>query len=142
MNPTVLLVSSVRTLKRNKMRSFLTALGIIIGVGAVVAMIAIGQGARRQIKDQIASMGSNMIMVMPGSSGSGGVRFGAGSITTLTAEDADAILRECPAVASGAPTARSVAPLIYGNQNWTSNIYGTGPDYVTVRDWPVNDGEM
>jgi putative ABC transport system permease protein len=142
MNTTVMLVSSLRTLQRNKMRSFLTALGIIIGVGAVVTMVALGQGASRMVKDQIASMGSNMIMVMPGSSGAGGVRFGAGSITTLTPDDAEAIAKECPAVAAVAPTVRGVAPLISGNSNWTSSFYGTSPDYTTVRDWPIDSGEM
>src|SRR4051794_27997010 len=122
MNGAVLLTSSVRTLRRNKMRSFLTGLGIIIGVAAVVAMVAIGQGTREQIRSQIASMGANMIMVMPGSSGAGGVKYGMGSITTLTPDDAEAIGKECPAVNGVAPAVRvGMASIVAGNMNWTSS---------------------
>jgi putative ABC transport system permease protein len=115
-------------------------LGIIIGVGAVIAMIAVGSGAQKRIAEQIASMGSNLIMVMSGSSTSGGMRFGAGTVPTLTADDARAIQTEIPGVKHTAPSINGVAQVVYGNQNWSTIIIGTTPEVLDIRDWPVAAG--
>jgi putative ABC transport system permease protein len=124
----------------NKMRSALTMLGIIIGVGAVIAMIAVGSGAKKRIAEQIASMGSNLIMVMSGSSTSGGMRFGAGTVPTLTADDAKSIQTEIPGVKYTAPSLNGVAQVVYGNQNWSTIIIGTTPEALDIRDWPLAAG--
>jgi putative ABC transport system permease protein len=124
----------------NKMRSALTMLGIIIGVGAVIAMIAVGSGAKRRIADQIASMGSNLLIVLSGSSTSGGLRFGSGTVPTLTADDAKAILNEIPAVKYVAPTLGGGAQVVFGNQNWSTIINGTTPEALEIRDWPIAEG--
>ncbi|MBM4085537.1 MAG: FtsX-like permease family protein, partial [Planctomycetes bacterium] len=131
---------ALRAIGRNKMRSGLTMLGIIIGVGAVIAMVAIGQGASATVRAQIASLGTNMLMVMPGSSGSGGVRWGSGSVTTLTSEDSQAIGRECPAVAHVSAGVRTVAQVVFGNQNWSTSIFGGSEQYLDVKDWPMESG--
>ena len=131
---------ALRALRVNKMRSVLTALGIIIGVSAVIAMIAVGSGARAQINEQIASMGSNLLIVQSGSSTSGGMRMGSGTVPTLTADDAEAILTEIPSVKYAAPTLPGVAQVIYGNQNWSTSITGTMPEMLDIRDWPVVSG--
>jgi len=122
------------------MRSALTALGIIIGVSAVIAMIAVGSGAKAQINEQIASMGSNLLIVQSGSSTSGGMRMGSGTVPTLTADDAEAILTEIPSVKYATPTLPGVAQVIYGNQNWSTSITGTMPEMLDIRDWPVVSG--
>jgi len=131
---------SFRALKVNKMRSALTMLGIIIGVGAVITMLAVGTGASRRISEQIASMGSNLLMVLPGSTTSGGVRMGAGTQPTLTMGDADAIKKECPSVSDVAPVLNGVAQVVYGHQNWSTGIIGTTPSMLVVRDWPLSSG--
>lgn len=131
---------ALRALVVNKMRSALTMLGIIIGVGAVIAMIAVGSGAQERIAEQIASMGSNLIMVMSGSSTSGGMRFGAGTVPTLTADDAKAIQTEIPGVKYTAPSINGVAQVVYGNQNWSTIIIGTTPEVLDIRGWPVAAG--
>jgi putative ABC transport system permease protein len=131
---------SLRALRVNKMRSALTMLGIIIGVGAVIAMLAIGTGASRQIAAQIASMGSNLLMILPGATTAGGVRMGAGTQPTLTMGDAEAILRECPAVSDVAPVLNGVAQVVYGHQNWSTGVIGTTPSMLNVRDWPLSSG--
>jgi putative ABC transport system permease protein len=131
---------ALRALMVNKMRSALTMLGIIIGVGAVIAMIAVGSGAKKRIAEQIASMGSNLIMVMSGSSTSGGMRFGAGTVPTLTADDAKAIQIEIPGVKYTAPNINGVAQVVYGNQNWSTIIIGTTPEVLDIRDWPLAAG--
>jgi putative ABC transport system permease protein len=131
---------SLRALWVNKMRSALTMLGIVIGVAAVIAMLAVGNGATRMIGQQMASMGSNLLMVVPGSSTSGGVRFGAGTQTTLSTADAEAILRECPAVADVAPIHNGNAQIVYGHQNWSTQISGTTPGFLVVRDWSLSAG--
>jgi putative ABC transport system permease protein len=115
-------------------------LGIIIGVGAVIAMIAVGSGAKKRIAEQIASMGSNLIMVMSGSSTSGGMRFGAGTVPTLTADDAKSIQTEIPGVKYTAPSLNGVAQVVYGNQNWSTIIIGTTPEALDIRDWPLAAG--
>jgi putative ABC transport system permease protein len=129
-----------RALRVNKTRSALTMLGIIIGVGAVIAMLAIGTGASRRIAEQISSMGSNLIMILPGATTAGGVRMGAGTQPTLTMGDAEAILKECPAVADVAPVLGGVAQVVYGHQNWSTGVTGTTPSMLQVRDWPIASG--
>jgi putative ABC transport system permease protein len=129
-----------RALGRNKMRSFLTALGIIIGVGAVIAMISIGEGAKRGIEDRFASMGTNLLFVSPGSQNQRGVHGGWGSMTTLKEDDALAIARECPAVMYVSPSVSARAQTVYGNKNWNTSISGTGDRYPEVRNWDVEFG--
>lgn len=131
---------SFRALRVNKMRSALTMLGIIIGVGAVITMLAVGTGARQRIGEQIAAMGSNLLIILPGSTTSGGVRMGAGTQPTLSMGDATAIQRECPAVLDAAPVLNGVAQVIYGNQNWSTGVTGTTPNMLEVRDWPLSSG--
>jgi putative ABC transport system permease protein len=131
---------ALRALTVNKMRSALTMLGIIIGVGAVITMIAVGTGAKRRIADQIASMGSNLIIVLSGSSTSGGLRFGSGTVPTLTVDDAKAILNEIPAVRYVAPTLGGGAQVVFGNQNWSTIINGTTPEALEIRDWSLSSG--
>ncbi len=131
---------SFRALWVNKMRSFLTMLGIIIGVGAVIAMLAVGQGASRKISQQISSMGSNMLIVMSGAQTSGGIRMGMGTQMTLTLDDAEAIEKECPTIVAVAPTLNGVAQLVYGNQNWSTGVYGSSPGVLEVRDLSLFSG--
>jgi len=131
---------ALRALMVNKMRSALTMLGIIIGVGAVVAMIAVGSGAKQRIAEQIASMGSNLLIVLSGSSTSGGLRFGSGTVPTLNVDDAKAILTEIPSVKYVAPTLGGVAQVVFGNQNWSTVINGTTPEALEIRDWPLSSG--
>jgi putative ABC transport system permease protein len=115
-------------------------LGIIIGVGAVIAMIAVGSGAKKRIAEQIASMGSNLLIVLSGSSTSGGLRFGSGTVPTLTADDAKAIQAEIPAVKYVAPSLGGVAQVVFGNQNWSTLINGTTPEALEIREWPLSSG--
>ena len=131
---------ALRALMVNKMRSVLTMLGIIIGVGAVIAMIAVGSGAKQRIADQIASMGSNMLIVLSGSSTSGGLRFGTGTVPTLKVDDAKAILAEIPSVKYVAPSLGGVAQVVFGNQNWSTVINGTTPEALDIREWPLVSG--
>jgi putative ABC transport system permease protein len=133
---------SFRALRVNKMRSALTMLGIIIGVGAVITMLAVGTGARQRIGEQIASIGSNLIMVVPGSTTAGGVRMGAGTQPTMTLGDAEAIQKECPSVLYVAPVHSGVAQVVYGNQNWSTGITGTTMNMLYVRDWPLSAGRL
>jgi putative ABC transport system permease protein len=131
---------SLRALRINKMRSALTMLGIIIGVGAVIAMLAVGTGASEKITQQISSIGSNLIIILPGSTTSGGLRMGMGSQPTLTRDDAEAIQKECPAVQEAAPVLNGAAQIVYGNQNWSTGVYGTTPNMLIIRDWPLASG--
>ena len=131
---------SFRALRVNKMRSALTMLGIIIGVGAVIAMVAVGTGASRKIAEQMASMGSNLLIVLPGATTAGGVRMGAGTQSTLTMSDAEAIQRECPAVSDVAPTLNGTAQIVFGHLNWSTGVIGTTPSYLVVRDWDLSAG--
>ncbi|MCL5062448.1 MAG: ABC transporter permease, partial [Nitrospiraceae bacterium] len=131
---------SLRALRVNKMRSALTMLGIIIGVGAVIAMLAVGSGASQRISEQIASMGSNLLIILPGATTAGGVRMGAGTQPTLSMGDAVAILKESPAVSDVAPVLGGVAQVVYANQNWSTGITGTTPGMLNVRDWPLAAG--
>src|SRR5580693_4281218 len=126
-----ILRTAVRALRRNVMRSALTTLGIIIGVGAVIAMTEIGEGSSAAVQKTIASMGANNLLVMPGTATTGGVSAGAGSSITLTPQDADAINQECPAVNSVATIVRARTQATFGNKNWVPNtIYGTTPSFL------------
>jgi len=138
MNFPMTLRIALKALNRNKMRSGLTMLGIIIGVGAVIAMIAVGSGAKARIQEQIASMGSNLLIVLSGSATSGGIRFGSGSVPTLTVDDAKAIALELPSVKYAAPVLSGIAQIVSGNQNWSTITYGSTPEVLLIRDWPVN----
>ncbi|GAB4482886.1 MAG: ABC transporter permease [Thermodesulfovibrionales bacterium] len=131
---------SLRALRANKMRSALTMLGIIIGVGAVIAMLAVGTGARQKISEQISSMGSNLLMILSGASTAGGIRMGAGTQPTLSMGDAEAIRRESSAVEEVAPVLGGVAQVVYGNQNWSTAVNGTTPGVLTVREWKIASG--
>jgi putative ABC transport system permease protein len=131
---------AIKALQSNKMRSALTMLGIIIGVGAVIAMLAVGTGASQRISDQIQSMGSNLLIVMPGSTTSGGVRMGAGTQPTLTLGDANAIKKECPTVAYVGPSLSGAAQVVFGHTNWSTGIQGTTPDMLALRNWPMARG--
>src|SRR6266567_4534142 len=135
--------TALRALGRNKLRSTLTALGIIIGVAAVIAMIGIGDGARAQVAAQVASLGQNVMMVYPmSSSSSTGVRLGSGTAVTLTPEDAEAIENEIPEAAAVSPELYSYTQVVAGNQNWKTKLYGESPDYFQIRQWPLAEGEI
>jgi len=131
---------ALRALRTNKMRSFLTMLGIIIGIAAVIAMMAVGSGASYVISQQIASIGSNIILVIPGSTTSGGLRTGSGGAQTLTNDDVKAIMNECPSVSLAAGTVRTSAQVVYGNLNWSTVIMGSTPELFEIREWPVTAG--
>ena len=134
------LLIAMRALRVNKMRALLTMLGIIIGIAAVIAMVAIGSGASKMISDQIASIGSNLLLVVPGSVTSGGLRSGSGGAPSLTYDDAKAIKAECQSVANVAPMVRGSAQIVFGNQNWSTVVIGATPEMLSVRDWPVTAG--
>lgn len=142
MNAAMTLRIAIRALYRNKVRSLLTALGIIIGIAAVIAVVAVGHGATVTMKQQIGSMGSNLVIVFPGSMRVGGFRGGMGTQQTLTAEDGDAILRECPYVAAVSPSVRSGGQCVYRENNWASSIQGVGVTYPQVRNWSTAQGEF
>ncbi len=133
---------ALHALGRNKLRSILTMLGIIIGVGAVIGMVSIGQGAQMMVQDQIQSIGTNIIFVWPGSMSSGGVHLGAGAASTLTAEDVLAIERECPLVSAASPIVRATAQIIFGDQNWFTQIQGTNQEFSRIRNWPLQSGDF
>jgi len=140
MNIGNLLKVALNALKRNKMRSFLTMLGIIIGVASVITMLAIGQGSKKSIQDQIASMGSNMLFVMPANMRSGGVQQGNSSSQRLTVADVTAIRTGCDAVVAVSPEVRSSSQAVYGNSNWPTTIYGGNEDYLAIKSWEVVSG--
>ncbi|PYS95182.1 MAG: multidrug ABC transporter substrate-binding protein [Acidobacteria bacterium] len=131
---------AVRALSRNTLRSFLTALGIIIGVGAVIAMVAIGEGAKARVEEAFASMGTNLLVLMPGSSASRGVFGGSGSLPTLTWADLKAIQEEVTDVRQAAPYLRTTAQVVSEEQNWTTSVCGTTPEYFDIRSWPMSSG--
>jgi len=133
---------AMQALRVNKMRSILTMLGIVIGVAAVIAMIAIGNGAQQRLQEQIASLGSNLLIVVPGSIIQSGARLGAGNAQTLTELDARAILNEIPDVAFAAPLTRSNAQVVFGNTNWATSIHGVYNDYFDVREWNLAEGRF
>ena len=133
---------ALRALKVNRARSALTMLGIIIGVAAVIAMVGVGAGATARIQSQIQSIGSNLIIVLPGSISSNGVRLGSGAVVTLTQDDAKAIAADCPSIAAVVPTVRGAVQVVYGNNNWATNAQGVTPDYIAIRDASMMFGEF
>lgn len=143
MNYSNLLKIALRAIAANKLRSFLTALGIIIGVASVITMLAIGQGSKKSIQANIAEMGSNMIMISPGADrGPGGVRQDASSMETLKLTDYESLKDECHFIQGISPTVNSSGQWIYGNNNTPSSIYGVNQDYLTIRQLSVDEGEM
>jgi putative ABC transport system permease protein len=140
----VIVLSSVRialrALRVNPLRSSLTMLGIIIGVGAVIAMVSVGAGAQARVAEQIRALGSNLILILPGFSNQGGVRLGSGTRPTITTEDTAAIVREIPSVQAAAPSVRGRDQVVWGNSNWSTNIQGTNVDYEEARQWPAVSG--
>ncbi len=137
-----LIRTALGSLRGNRLRSFLALLGIIIGVGAVITMVAVGAGARAKVSEQIQSFGSGLLLVLPGAATTGGLRSGSGGVTTLVYEDAEAIRRECPAVLEVAPAVRGVVPVVAGNMNWTTIAQGTTPEIQVVRLWRVAGGKF
>jgi putative ABC transport system permease protein len=137
MNAWSIIKVALRALSRNKLRSALTMLGIVIGVGAVIAMVSIGQGAQRTVQEQIQSIGTNVVFVWPGSLNSNGVRLGAGASNSLTEGDVEAIERECPSVAAASPIVRSSAQIVFGDQNWFTQVQGTNEKFTQIRNWQV-----
>src|ERR1051326_5925979 len=131
---------AMRALGRNKMRSALTMLGIIIGVGAVIAMVGVGQGASKQVQDQISAMGSNMLFVSSGTVNRGGLRLGWGQTKTLVYDDMKAIVQQAPAVKEAAPGSQTTSQVVFGADNWFTNIQGTEPQYFDIRSWPLQEG--
>jgi putative ABC transport system permease protein len=132
---------ALSALRVHKLRSSLTMLGIIIGVGAVIAMIGVGAGAQARVEDQIRSLGSNLIIVLSGTFSSGGVRMGSGTQQTITEDDAYALARELPTVHAAAPSLRGSGQVVYGNNNWSTVIQGVTPNYLEARQWDVGAGK-
>jgi putative ABC transport system permease protein len=133
---------ALRALARNKMRSALTMLGIIIGVGAVIAVVSIGQGANYKVQQGIAAMGTNAVFIAAGSNRAGGVRQGYGGVKTLTIDDMNAILQGIPLIKQAAPSLSNRQQVVYGNQNWNTQVTGTAPAYFDIRSWPVQSGSV
>ena len=131
---------AMRTLARNKMRSTLTMMGIIIGVASVIAMLGVGQGARQTMQEQIQAMGSNLLFVGAGTVTRSGMHMGWGSTKTLIYDDMLAIMRECPAAQSVAPGSSSSGQVVFGNDNWATRLNGTEPQYFAIRSWPFQEG--
>jgi len=142
MNALAALRSAWRALTTNLMRSVLTMLGIIIGVAAVITMIAVGGGAQQRVEEQIKGLGSNIMLVLPGAVSQGGVRLGAQTGQTLTEEDAKAISVDVPEVQAAAPSLRTGVQVIAGNANWSTSVFGTWPEYFEVREWPIAEGRV
>ncbi|MDD4882127.1 MAG: ABC transporter permease [Gallionellaceae bacterium] len=131
---------ALRSLRANRMRSALTTLGIVIGIAAVITMLAVGEGARRQVAEQMKSLGTNLILVLPGTVTSSGVRLGGASRNSLTEADARAIRQEIPGVVAAAPALRGSGQVVYGNLNWATQLYGVDGDYLVSRDWVIASG--
>ena len=140
MNPLQIFRIAALALLRNKMRSMLTMLGVIIGVAAVIAMVAIGEGAKARVEQAFASMGTNLLIVMPGSVVAGGVQGGSGSQASLTWDDFRAIRSECPSVRYAAPQLRTNAQILSEEANWSTTVYGVSPEYFDVRNWGMAEG--
>jgi putative ABC transport system permease protein len=140
MNALAALRSAWRALTTNLLRSILTMLGIIIGVAAVITMVAVGSGAQQRVEEQIKSLGSNIMLVLPGAQATGGVRLGAQTGQTLTEEDARAIAVDVPEVQAAAPSLRTSAQIVAGNSNWNTSVFGATPEFFEVRDWPLAEG--
>lgn len=133
---------ALKALWVNKMRSVLTSLGIIIGVAAVIVMLAVGEGSKKKISDQMSSMGSNLLMIRSGSVTSGGARAGHGAQPTLTLKDSEAIAKNAQYVAQVAPSVDTTGQIVYGNQNWSTRITGTTPSLFYIRSWEVDNGGL
>ncbi|MCL4467446.1 MAG: ABC transporter permease [Deltaproteobacteria bacterium] len=133
---------SSRALYKNKMRSVLTGLGVIIGIAAVVALVSIGQGVSKKIENQISSLGSNLLMILPGSTSMGGVHGGFGSVITLMPSDAAAIATQVPDALYVSPGVRWIGQTVYQNQNWSTTIMGVGSSFPMIRDWPIAEGNF
>jgi len=142
MKQTTLVKVASQNIVKNKMRTLLTMLGIVIGVGAVIVMVAVGNGAQTMIQKQISSLGTNLIIVMPGSGQIGGASQGAGTFTKLTVEDADKLKRDATLLAGVSPVVSTRAQVIGGKGNWRTSINGVSPDYLTIRDWSVSSGAV
>jgi putative ABC transport system permease protein len=140
MNPLQTLRVALRAIFRNKLRAFLTTLGIVIGVGAVIAMMAIGAGAKARVEEAFAKMGTNLLIILPGSTNAGGVHGGFGSMPTLTWDDLTAIRSDVATVKAAAPSLASSLPIVAEDQNWTTRITGTSPEYFDIRNWPIAVG--
>jgi putative ABC transport system permease protein len=133
---------ALRALARNKLRSALTMLGIVIGVGAVIAVVSIGQGAQYMVQQGIQAMGTNAVFIAAGSNRPGGLRVGYGGVKTLTVDDMNAILQQIPLIKQASPTLTSRKQIVYQNQNWNTIINGTSPNYFDIRSWPVQSGSV
>ncbi len=133
---------ALRALGRNKLRSFLTMLGIIIGVGAVIAMVAIGEGAKKRVQDQIASLGTNVLVILPGTLTLGGARTGSGGVQTLVDKDARAVMEEIPIVSAASPVLRGAQQVIAGDQNWFTSVQGIAPEFQQIRNWTTIEGRF
>ena len=133
---------AVRALRRNLLRTVLTMLGIVIGVGAVIAMVSIGNGAKAQVESQIASLGQNVILIFSGSTSRGGMNTGWGSAGTLSVDDAEALRREIPTVLNVSAEVRTFSQVAAGSQNWLTQILGESADYLEIRQWPLKSGAM
>lgn len=142
MNYTNTIKISVNALKRNKFRAFLTMLGIIIGVAAVIVMLAIGEGSKRSIGNQMSSMGTNLIMVMPASQQRGGVMLGNSSAKNMTMQDIAAIEKDCPAISAVSPEVRSSGQAVVGNSNWPTSVYGANNQYLSIRKFSLKSGRI
>ncbi|PKP23957.1 MAG: multidrug ABC transporter substrate-binding protein, partial [Bacteroidetes bacterium HGW-Bacteroidetes-22] len=142
MNIANLIRVALYALRRNKFRAFLTMLGIIIGVASVIAMLAIGQGSKQSIQNQISSMGSNMVIVMPASQQMGGVNQGGSSMQSLEVADALAIAKQCPSVLAVSPEVRSSGQVVYGSENWPTSFYGVDVGYLGIKKFQVSSGRM
>jgi putative ABC transport system permease protein len=137
MNWLMVLRIALKALRVNKLRTSLTMLGMIIGVAAVIAMLAIGGGAQERVREQLANLGSNLMLIIPGSTTASGVRLGAGAAQTLTEDDAQAIAAEVEGVIVAAPAVRGAGQVVAGNANWSTQFFGTTNDYLIARDWPL-----
>ena len=133
---------SMTALARNKVRSFLTALGVIIGVGAVIAMLAIGEGAQRRVEEMFSSMGSNLLMLFPTASNRGGMSMGAGTQPSITWDDYEAIRAEVPSASLVSPNLRTAGQAVSEFFNWSTTIYGVAPDFFAIRSWGITSGEL
>ena len=142
MNLLAIIRVAVRALNRNKLRTALTMLGIIIGVGAVIALVSIGQGAQAMVQNQINGMGTNMMFIMPGNVMTGGASLGAGAANTLTEEDFQAMTKEVPTIAAASEIMRASGQLVFGNQNWFVQIQGTNEKFPFIRNWKVDRGDF
>jgi putative ABC transport system permease protein len=142
MNALMVLRVALKALRVNKLRSSLTMLGMIIGVAAVIAMLAIGGGAQERVREQLKNLGSNLMLIFPGSTTASGVRLGTGAAQTLTEEDAQAIAAEIDGVVVAAPSVRGAGQVVAGNSNWSTQYFGTNNDYLIARDWPLASGRL